>query len=982
MHEDDNSFLEDLGVIVGGAAAGAGLLKGADALINRGLSQELDVVQPRFLTREGAEREASLINKVFEANVHPNTRGILSPSQTQQVFTLARRLEAKPDKVVEILEEARFGISLMTAPDKVRAVHAALVSTMKKAFDVARKLPSGKSVGQSMNEAIVRMGGIDASTVKGVFPELAQRTEGLEVELLVANSLLRDMGEQLADISRQIDMNPSVRDDLLEFARPALENYFESAVQFAGAKSEIGRALNIMKYFADPRAGDIIAGIGGAALGGAALPSSVAEGQEDESRTGTKIGLGLTGAVVGAAAGITGRNVAKGLIPKMAQRAPATIPGATAGMSHRDLEKLLRLFQLSGGQPRSVVAISKAAAKKTQTGMWDKSMEVFYNAMLSGPATWGTITVSGVATIAMETASRALAGLWRMGTKGDPRLFQEAMDQAVGYVAYLGDNLRSAALSFNESRSIINPMPQVKAIAGVKGDAVRVPSRVMTTLDEFTRVSAYRAFIRSKSLRVSRDAAKAQGLAGNRAQQFIAQRLDQDLASAFDGPTGIGLVEDAMKFAEVPAFTTPLAKGTPSAAVQRLVNDIPALRLFVPFVRSVANLNRYAFLESTPLGLLSPRIRQVLKTPGEARDIMVARMGIGSSLAGLALWKVTSGEMTGGGPKDPTLRTLWEKNNQPYSIKVNIPGSGEKWVSYRRLDPFASILGVMSDFMETHESWDQLGDEAVEEVAASLVAAVAENFGSKGYATGFTTLVGVMTGDEREALKLWQGPVSAMAVPRAASAFNDDPYVRIVSSTVDRIRSRTPGFSDDLPAALDTFGELRRKSTDPLWSSWVPTPARATSASMEDKLLDLGRGFTAPKRMHRTATGRTLDLTSRAWSHREEKDISPYERWGQIMREKGLRKQVETYVNSAEWEQYDDGLDAIRGGPRWEAVNTIIQSVRQEAWLTMLEEFPDLREAIEASRELGVMDRSGTVSSRADTLMDMLRPRKRRKLAS
>ena len=63
-----------------------------------------------------------------------------------------------------------------------------------------------------------------------------------------------------------------------------------------------------------------------------------------------------------------------------------------------------------------------------------------------------------------------------------------------------------------------------------------------------------------------------------------------------------------------------------------------------------------------------------------------------TTMGGLA----ASGVVTGGGARDPQQRALdiatgW----RPYSIKI-----GDKYISYQRLDPFSTVLGLAADTVE------------------------------------------------------------------------------------------------------------------------------------------------------------------------------------------------------------------------------------------------------------------------------------------
>ena len=82
---------------------------------------------------------------------------------------------------------------------------------------------------------------------------------------------------------------------------------------------------------------------------------------------------------------------------------------------------------------------------------------------------------------------------------------------------------------------------------------------------------------------------------------------------------------------------------------------------------------------------------------------------------------------------------------QPYSINV-----GGKWYSYRRLDPFALLLGPVADFVELSK---QIPSTDRDKLGAAVVTALASNLINKTYLPAsaisqlpFTTLNSMASG--------------------------------------------------------------------------------------------------------------------------------------------------------------------------------------------------------------------------------------------
>jgi hypothetical protein len=99
-----------------------------------------------------------------------------------------------------------------------------------------------------------------------------------------------------------------------------------------------------------------------------------------------------------------------------------------------------------------------------------------------------------------------------------------------------------------------------------------------------------------------------------------------------------------------------------------------------------------------------------LAAGGERAAIAQARQDVGWSLFITGGMLAYGGMITGGGPTDRRLRKDWlDAGNQPYSVRL----SDGTQVSYRRLEPFATPLALMADFVTI---LGEIGEQDAEEI--------------------------------------------------------------------------------------------------------------------------------------------------------------------------------------------------------------------------------------------------------------------------
>lgn len=846
----------------------------------------------KFKNRGEAEAQAAVMNDGLNARLRA-AEGLTS-AELNQHRQFAKDLlgSQTPEEIATRAENANFNLSYYASQPEVMSQIEAISKQFKSAMDEVQGRPGGVPVEQSIKIAREAIGGMTEREAPAVVRAKLKTTADLHAWLLASDMVMRDMGKKLVHMSELLDVRPH---DVVahEEARIALENFYGVTRELAGANSEVGRSLRIL--------------------------------QERSVASEAKVGYKAEGTPPTAGTAPAPKSSGKVQGPKQ----------MTAGMSHRDIRAQLRMIKMAGGAPRDVFAVAHGAEVIKQTGVLSKAFEVFANFLLSGPRTVQTVFASGAGVNMFEPVVRMAAGAGTFNRA----LFQEGADIMWGNFKYLGDNLKAMAASLRAGRSIINPQPQHIAIGGVTGSMIRVPGRVLTAADEFSRLTAYRAYVRAKSLRLGRE----QGLAG----AALESRAAEDLRSAFDAETGIATLPEALKYAEVPTMSGPLGKDTFGGGLQSFVNNHLEARFIAPFVKASVNIFRYVHKSIPVLNMLNAETRAAIMRGGEEAAVIHARSALASTVYGFALYQAMAGNCTGRGPSDPDLRKLWMKNNQPYSCKV-----GSTWISYKQLDPLATPLGLIADLNTViHE----LGDKQVDgtDLATATVTALFYNLSSKTYMSGITQFAEAWASNDPRAAGRWmQNFAGNAAVPNAVAATNPDSVYRDVQSMADAIIARIPGWSKTLDPKFDMFGEPVLKTPGVMNRNQIFT-TKAAGHSVEDDLLAVGKGL-AP--LNPKMEGGLIDLKDRA-AYDNGTHKSPYIRMMELIRnpvsgEPSLRQAMTELTQSPKWNESSDGTSLFPGGKRWILAAALKDKYEGRALKQVMEEYPRLREQIRAVRRM------------------------------
>jgi hypothetical protein len=262
----------------------------------------------------------------------------------------------------------------------------------------------------------------------------------------------------------------------------------------------------------------------------------------------------------------------------------------------------------------------------------------------------------------------------------------------------------------------------------------------------------------------------------------------------------------------------------------------------LPFYKVPLNITKM-FWEHTALNL--PSIISRMKSGelrGGALADELAKQVIGAGIGTTFALAAHNGIITGGGPSDPKQRDeLVASGWQPYSFRIPTADGGNQYISYHRLEPISSIVGMAADLVETQDELTQ------QDMAKKVVGAIGTNIFNRTFLKGLSDFTGAIHDPVRAGGILLRG-LAGSAVPaviaRGAGAI--DPTVRDVAgsglplpSITGTIASRLPGVSSTLPPKLTGTGEPETRGGPEgglpgrIWSALTPFPVSTSDPSSE-----------------------------------------------------------------------------------------------------------------------------------------------------
>jgi hypothetical protein len=526
------------------------------------------------------------------------------------------------------------------------------------------------------------------------------------------------------------------------------------------------------------------------------------------------------------------------------------------------------------------------------------------------------------------------------------------------------------------------------------GAIVRFPSRMLQAGDEFFKQLNYRAYVRTDLAMEAMEkykmtdgkdiaeyvntkmndyiteggrayneynlyldaeaAADKKGLMGRSRTAYI--NAGEELMN-FDAKRG-KLADEALQRARVNTFTNDLdSKG----AVDTVANFISTAKernkmfaFIVPFVRTPTNILKFSLARS-PLGLGVDAYKGIVNKESIIRQKLNSKdprvvaetkgqLATASTFVATAAWYMTTNKdwITGAGPTEKAQNEAWKQDGKtPYSIKV-----GNTWVSYQRLDPFSTIIGIIADTVHAadyndFDNSDTIGGD-LQTVLSALGIAVVNNVTNKSYVKGLDSLVQAFKDPEANFSKIGKN-IAGGFMPTFVSQMQNvfpERELKETRTLMDAFLKKVP--YNNVPNKRNFLGETVKITNPPIIGAFNPLYMNPASHDSVDKeIARLGHGFNKvnPKLYD------SIDLRDI-----QENGRQGYDRLLEIQSDSKIngmtqRQALRKLINSAYYKALPESDDDIgMKSPKVRAINKVLKSFRTFARSELLKEFPELRQ--------------------------------------
>lgn len=329
--------------------------------------------------------------------------------------------------------------------------------------------------------------------------------------------------------------------------------------------------------------------------------------------------------------------------------------------------------------------------------------------------------------------------------------------------------------------------------------------------------------------------------------------------------------------------------------------------------------------------------------------------------------------VTGKAPKGESQRAAWlADGKQEYSFRF-----GDKWVSYQRLDPFATILGLYADLIHygesavddvegvfTDEDEKVIGMGILQKVMAVISMSFSNNITNKSYVQGISDMLDLIR-EPAEGMQLPRNVIGGF-VPNylnwSQNLTVDEPEILEARKLMDGFLKRLPDFMrPELPDTLinsstlmprrNFLGEKMTKQNKGPIGGWFPGLFGVDARSdVSNDIVDLEFG----------SLGTAFKTKPSLWSgglqtknfRNHNGGQTAYDRHQELMSEtkingKTLRQALRFIIGTDEYQSLLPATEQTIGEahPRTKALSKIVQFYSQNAKNLVMEEYPELLEA-------------------------------------
>jgi hypothetical protein len=435
-----------------------------------------------------------------------------------------------------------------------------------------------------------------------------------------------------------------------------------------------------------------------------------------------------------------------------------------------------------------------------------------------------------------------------------------------------------------------------KAINGWATFVSLLGNRPIMAMDEVTKFLGYRAELYTQAYRAAEQAKRQASLDGKVGDEI--EEIGLKAMSDIFVNTPKTIDDTATDFSHMLTFSRKLTGA--SKAIQELAQESLIGRINLPFVKTPIWATSET-MQNSLIAPLSSQWRKDMAEGGAKRELAMAKWGMGSGvMIGVGSY-VADGRITGGGPSNQNLRSVYLASGwRPYSfvfsdgewdqefvsflgkmrMDPSVGKDGKLYVPFRGLDPIAGSLAMVADAVEYARYEDD--QDLVAQVILGGVWGLYNYVGQQPWLTALSSVTGafsstienpkasfkaaiesILTGGATYALEgspagifsSARGMVARIVDPTArdvAADPNEDMITKAAHKAINKYRSKTPGLSEDLPERYDMFGELENRAdpSNPGLSSLSGIRYQESKQRTSDKIIiSLGLPIQKPKRI-------------------------------------------------------------------------------------------------------------------------------------
>lgn len=264
------------------------------------------------------------------------------------------------------------------------------------------------------------------------------------------------------------------------------------------------------------------------------------------------------------------------------------------------------------------------------------------------------------------------------------------------------------------------------------------------------------------------------------------------------------------------------------ASVHRVVQEHPSIRMFVPFLKTPWNITKegFSYLPVAPVlikkgypmaanalnKLMGKEHQDSIKHLGPYFEMsnqqMLARQMVGAAYFTGIMAYLDDDSITGK-PRNAQEAQRWKDQGIPeQSIKI-----GDKWISYGRIEPIATVIGLATELKRAMEDYNNppAGEEPNDQIVKGIMYATKANIMQKSFVDGFNQLANGLTDPEQ------QGATLALAAtrPLTPAIMNQvariiDPHERQATTVGEKMMQRVPLLRETLPVEYGLYGGERK----------------------------------------------------------------------------------------------------------------------------------------------------------------------------